>query len=59
MNAYTNLISCGYFGCSLTAELKKNRYIIIGTNSTGNCKKEHIRKEGLEEQFSSLLSNTY
>ncbi len=60
MFPYTNLIKCGVCGCSLTAELKKNKYIYYHcTGSKGNCKQSYIRQEDLEEQFESLLSKIH
>lgn len=57
MFPYTNLISCGVCGCSLTAELQKGKYIYYHcTGYKGNCKQGYIRQEALEEQFVSLLS---
>ena len=57
MFLYTNLITCGVCGCTLTAELKKGKYIYYHcTGFKGNCKQGYIRQESLEEQFESLLS---
>jgi len=57
---YTNLIKCGNCGYSLTAELKKNKYIYYHcTGFKGNCKQGYIRQEALESQFESLLSQIH
>jgi len=53
---YTNMITCQACGCKLTAELKKGKYIYYHcTNFKGNCKKEYIRQEAIEQQFELLL----
>lgn len=60
MFLYTNLISCGVCGCSLTAELKKNKYIYYHcTGYKGNCKQGYIRQESLEAQFEALLGQIH
>lgn len=57
---YTNLISCGVCGCSLTAELRKNKYIYYHcTGYKGNCKQKYIRQEALEEKFTELLNQIH
>lgn len=57
MFPYTNFIICGVCGCSLTAELKKNKYIYYHcTGFKGNCKQGYIRQELLEAKFESLLN---
>ncbi len=57
---YTNLIKCSKCGCMLTADLKKDKYIYYYcTTSKGNCKKEYIRQEAIEEQFTIIVDNLY
>lgn len=57
---YTNLIRCSMCGCLLTAELKKGKYIYYHcTNFKGNCKKEYIRQEAIEEQFTLLMGSLH
>lgn len=54
--AYTNLITCGVCGCSLTAEIKKEKYIYYRcTGYKGNCKQPYLKKETLEKTFENLL----
>lgn len=54
---YMGLIHCGYCGCQLTAELKKGKYIYYHCTGRrgGNCKKDYIRQEKLEEVFLELI----
>lgn len=56
--AYTGLIRCGYCGCQLTAELKKGKYIYYHCTGKrgGECKKDYIREEEIEEVFLNLIS---
>ena len=55
--AYTGLITCGYCGCQLTAELKKGKYIYYHCTGKrgGNCKSDLIREEKLDEVFLELI----
>lgn len=55
--AYSGLITCGYCGCQLTAELKKDRYIYYHCTGKrgGECKKDYIREEKLDEVFLELI----
>lgn len=54
--AYRGLMSCGHCGCSLTAELKKGRYVYYHcTGNRGACPKPFVREERLTEFFASLL----
>lgn len=60
MFPYTNLISCGVCGCSLTAELRKNKYIYYHcTGYKGNCRQKYIRQEALEEKFIELFNQIH
>lgn len=55
--AYTGLLTCGYCGCQMTAELKKGKYIYYHCTGKrgGTCKKDYIREEKLEEVFLELI----
>ena len=55
---YTGLLTCGHCGCQLTAELKKGKYVYYHCTGKrgGNCKKDYIREEQLEEVFMDLLN---
>jgi len=54
---YTGLIKCGYCGCRLTAELKKGRYIYYHCTGKrgGNCIKDYIRQDQIDEVFKDLM----
>lgn len=56
--AYRGLMKCAYCGCSITAEIKKEKYVYY--RCTGmrdkNCPgMKMVREEALTEQFASLL----
>ena len=55
--AYAGLIICGHCGCQLTAELKKGKYIYYHCTGKrgGDCKKDYIREEKLDEVFLQLI----
>nr|MBA3529789.1 recombinase family protein [Propionibacteriaceae bacterium] len=54
--AFAGLITCGHCGCSLTAELKKGRYVYYHcTGFRGKCGEPYVREEVLEHQFTELL----
>lgn len=54
---FSNLITCGECGCSVVAEIKKQKYIYYHcTWGKGNCaQKQYIREEALEKQFESIV----
>ena len=55
---FSSLLVCGNpsCGCSITAEIKKGKYIYYHcTNYRGNCSKKSVREENLEEKFVELL----
>ncbi len=55
--AFAGLLTCGHCGCSLTAEMKKSRYIYYRcTGYRGKCGEPYVREEKLEEHFTHLLS---
>jgi site-specific DNA recombinase len=54
---YANLIKCGVCGCSLTAEVKKEKYIYYRcTGYKGNCRQVYLKQEVLEKNFVDILS---
>lgn len=55
--AYTGLLTCGYCGCQMTAELKKGKYIYYHCTGKrgGTCKKDYVREEKLDEVFLQLI----
>ncbi len=60
MFPYTNLIRCGLCGCSLTAEVQKNKYIYYHcTGYKGNCNQPYLRQETIEREFEVLLGTIH
>jgi site-specific DNA recombinase len=54
--AFTGLLTCGHCGCSITAEIHKNRYIYYRcTGFKGKCGQPYIREELLEEKLGELV----
>ncbi|MCK4516291.1 MAG: recombinase family protein, partial [Spirochaetaceae bacterium] len=55
--AYSGLLKCAHCGCSITAEIKKGRYIYYHcTFDKGACGGAYVREENLEQQFEAILS---
>ncbi len=53
---YTGLLICGHCGCTITAEIKKGRYVYYHcTKSRGDCPGPYIRQEDLEQELGELL----
>ncbi len=54
---YTGLIHCGHCGCQMTAELKKGKYVYYHCTGKrgGDCKRDWIREEQLDEVFTDLI----
>ena len=54
--AFTGLIRCGHCGCSMVAEIKKERYVYYHcSRAKGKCPEPYTREELLEERFAELL----
>ncbi len=54
--AFVGLVTCGHCGCTLTAEIKKERYIYYHcTGFKGKCPEPYVREEVLEEHFTRAL----
>jgi site-specific DNA recombinase len=55
--AFTGLLTCGTCGCSITAEMKKGRYIYYHCTGFkgGDCKKHYIPEEALKEKLGEVL----
>jgi hypothetical protein len=54
--AFSGLIACGHCGCSMVAEIKKQRYVYYHcTGYKGKCDEPYVREEVLERQFAELL----
>jgi DNA invertase Pin-like site-specific DNA recombinase len=55
--AYSGFLKCAHCGCSITAEIKKGRYIYYHcTFDKGSCGGLYVREEELERQFEGILS---
>jgi len=53
---YTGIITCGHCGCSITAEIKKGKYVYYHcTNARGKCDSKWVRQEEIEEVFFEAL----
>ena len=53
---YTGLLICGHCGCTITAEIKKSRYVYYHcTKSKGNCPGIYLRQEDIERELTDLL----
>ena len=54
--AFMGLLTCAKCGCSLTAEMKKGRYVYYHcTNFRGRCDNSHIREERLGELLGDVI----
>lgn len=58
--AYNGLLHCGVCGCSLTAEIKKEKYIYYHcTGHKGKCNQTYLKQETIEAEFEKLLGNIH
>lgn len=56
--AFTNLISCGVCGFSITAQIQKGKYIYYHCSGyKGNCRQPYVREEIIEQQIDDVLEN--
>ncbi len=56
--AFSGLLTCTKCGCTITAEIKKNKYVYYHcTNYKGICRKKFIREEILAEKLGELVKN--
>ena len=54
--AFKGIVTCGYCGCAMTAEIKKERYVYYRcTNGKGKCKQVYIREEKLAGLFADVV----
>ena len=54
--AFMGLLTCAKCGCSLTAEMKKGRYVYYHcTNFRGRCDNSYIREERLGELLGDVI----
>lgn len=56
---FASLMTCGECGCTITAEIKKQKYIYYHCSwgrGKDNCsQKDYIKQEALEEQFNEIV----
>jgi site-specific DNA recombinase len=53
---YKGLLRCGHCGSTITAEIKKDRYVYYHcTFDKGNCGGQYVREEELERQFQRIF----
>jgi DNA invertase Pin-like site-specific DNA recombinase len=58
--AFTGLLSCAYDDCSVTAEIKKQKYTYYHcTGFKGKCQLPYIREEVLGERLGQILQDIY
>lgn len=59
--AFAGMLTCGVCGCSITAEIKKGKYVYYHcTNGKGICnQKYNIREEDLEKQFLEVVNKIH
>ncbi len=54
--AFQGLLSCGHCGCTLTAEIKKGRFVYYHcTGHKGKCPERYAREEEVARQFGNAL----
>ena len=54
--SFTGLLTCKRCGCTITAEIKKNKYIYYHcTGYKGNCGNTRTTEEGLDKRFAELV----
>jgi site-specific DNA recombinase len=54
--AFSGLMACGYCGCSIVGEIKKQRYVYYHCSGyKGRCEEPYVREEVIGQQFSELL----
>ena len=54
--AFQGLLSCGYCGCALVAEIKKKQYVYYHcTGNKGKCPEKWVREEEIARQFSQAI----
>jgi len=54
--AFMGLVKCGLCGCSMTAELKKGKYVYYHcTSHHGKCRNTYIRQESMDQLFAEVL----
>ena len=53
---FIGLLTCEHCGCSITAEIKKGKYVYYHcTRYKGKCSNDYIREEQLDQKLASLI----
>lgn len=53
---FRGLIKCGYCGCSISSDIKKNKYIYLRcTKHKGECDAIHVREEVITDQVKGVF----
>jgi len=53
---FIGMLTCGFCGCAITAEIKKGKYIYYHcTGNHGSCPKPIVRQETLEEKLGEVI----
>ncbi|MFP5503228.1 MAG: recombinase family protein, partial [Candidatus Sericytochromatia bacterium] len=54
--AFGQFLTCAHCGCTITAEIKKEKYIYYRcTNGRGKCPQRYVREEALVEQLGEVM----
>lgn len=57
---FRGLLECGYCGCSITASLKKGKYIYYHcTGGKGKCHQPYVRQTHLSEMFLPIVEGVH
>ncbi len=57
---FTGMLKCAFCGCTITAEIKKGKYIYYHcTGSRGPCPKPPVRQEVLEEKLGEVIKGIH
>lgn len=55
--AFRGILTCGYCGCAITAEIKKGKYVYYRcTYGKGKCKQPYLREERLAEMLAVVVA---
>ena len=58
--AFGNLLNCAYDGCTVTAEIKRGKYIYYHcTGHRGKCSLPYVREEKLGERLGQILKDIH
>jgi site-specific DNA recombinase len=53
---FAGLLTCGHCGCSVSAQIKKGKYVYYHcSGAKGNCGEKYVREEVIAEQFEEAV----